>query len=290
MRNLIITSLLSILVISFTFSQANRPVISARSSLGNVILGPSHDNSISTSYDICQPETVTVTGWRFLPFSITGYYNIKWILLRNGNKFLERGGYVSLTNWTPSNQGFSDVFSNLILPPGRYQVQLFIEKHEGWWIFKKWETWINETSPNYLDISNKPATPNYTINGQAIFGDTPIDVCSGNIKIDASLCQCESKYSINVQESDRYWNRTNQYEWGTWFNGIAPNNLNLQYLSTVNSTGNDFVGSASRQNTPLISGSLPNNGGDRYYRVSVCTGEPSWNCKTALIRVKCDCE
>lgn len=37
-------------------------------------------------------------------------------------------------------------------------------------------------------------------------------------------------------------------------------------------------------------GGYLSSGQERYYRVSVCTGEPSWQCKVALIKVNGNCK
>lgn len=135
----------------------------------------------------------------------------------------------------------------------------------------------------------KPATPSFTINGMSPPPDnSPLSVCASNVTINASATSCESKYYIGVAESDLWWNRTYDYEWGKWFSGEAPSSLNLQQLATTYSYAPNFTGSPARQGSPLIGGNLP-AGGSRYYRLSVCTGEPSWTCKFALLQVNGNC-
>jgi hypothetical protein len=134
----------------------------------------------------------------------------------------------------------------------------------------------------------EPATPSLAIGGTPPPQDgSPIEVCADSVTVDASATSCESTYAIVVEESDRWWNRTYDYEWGRWFSGQAPSSLDLQQLSASYSYPPNFTGSPGRQGSPLVGGDLP-AGGARHYRVGVCTAEPSWACKWALVRVN-DC-
>jgi hypothetical protein len=140
-----------------------------------------------------------------------------------------------------------------------------------------------------------PATPNFSIKDKnnnwvtPPADGSPIEVCSSNITMNAAATMGESKYEIVVQESDRWWNRSYRYEWGRWFSGQAPNGINLQNLaSTYSYPQYGFTGDVARQGSVLFGGNLQ-SGAERYFRVSLCTGEPSWTCKTALLRVIGSC-
>jgi len=140
---------------------------------------------------------------------------------------------------------------------------------------------------NTFVVTATNGTPIMNINGTSPGG--VINVCASNITMNAAATTCELNYNINVQESDIWWNRTYDYEWGLWFAGAAPNGINLQMLATTYSyPAYGYTGSAARQGSPLIGGTLP-SGADRYYRVSLCVG-PTWTCTTALIKVNGGCK
>jgi hypothetical protein len=138
-------------------------------------------------------------------------------------------------------------------------------------------------------VSQTQATPNFNINGIAIpTNGSPINVCGSNIRVNAGASTCETRYMVSIQECDLWWNRTGQYEVDVWFNGQAPDNINLQLIANNYSQPPYFTGPSSRYNTGLFGGTLP-NGQARYYRVSICVNEPNWLCKTALIKVDGNC-
>jgi hypothetical protein len=180
-----------------------------------------------------------------------------------------------------SNQSFYD----LGVSPGTYTATLQFEKRKlsGW-------TTVENASANSI-VAATTATPAFDVDGVAVPTDgSPINVCAGIIKINAAATSCETNYWVGIHEKDRWWNRTYQYEWGTWFSGQAPNNISLQQLAT-NSAGYWIYGPANRKGSTLIGGYLdpPNNSTERYYTVEVCTAEPSWQCMTALIKVNGSC-
>lgn len=141
---------------------------------------------------------------------------------------------------------------------------------------------------NTITALKMDAVPNFHINQPPIFTLPYVTSCISNIRINAGNTFCETRYYIGVEESDEWWNRTYDYEWGLWFGGQAPNNINLQQLASTYSVPPHFTGSPSRQGQILIGGNLP-SGHKRFYRVSVCTDEPSWKCKSTLLRVDQDC-
>lgn len=212
-------------------------------------------------------------SWGLNPYKITA------TLYRNGAVIKNYTNGNGLHAWSI----FSDYDMNI--SQGTYQATVKFEKRTA---LNGWQT-VETKSTNTL-TANVSANPYFNINGNPMLFATnsagyvvanysnPIPVCKSFIIVNAAATSCESKYFLSVQESDRWWNRTYQYEWETWFSGQAPNGINLQQKSIQYSTSG----------TELIGGLLP-NGQERFYRVSVCTGEPTWNCKSALIKVDNSC-
>ncbi|WMX16922.1 MULTISPECIES: T9SS type A sorting domain-containing protein [unclassified Aureispira] len=177
-------------------------------------------------------------------------------------------------------------FYNVPTSPGTYRAYVKVERRKP--ICIGWET-LTVGYTNSITVGTTPATPNFNVNGTAIPASGYINTCISNIKINAASTSCETAYYIGVQESNEWWNRTFEYEWGGWISGQAPNNINLQGLATTFGTGARYTGTdASREGNILIGGNL-STGQARFYRVSICTGTPSWQCKTALIRVDPNC-
>jgi MYXO-CTERM domain-containing protein len=178
-------------------------------------------------------------------------------------------------------------FNNVTLQPGSYTAVVKLEKRN--WTCVGWQT-VKTTTSNLIVASAQAATPSFTINGIVPPKDgSPIDVCASLITMDAAATSCESNYFITIQESDQWWNRTYQYEVDKWFSGQAPNGLNLQQIATTWSYPPYFTGPVSRQGNALFSGNLP-AAGERFYRVGLCTAEPTWTCQSALINVDGNCK
>lgn len=193
---------------------------------------------------------------------------------------------VSQQTFQASSSWSNTFFYNVSSPAGNYRAHVKVERRKSFCI--GWET-LHSGFTNTIVGNQSPATPNFNVNGATVPADgSPINVCISNIKINAASTSCEDAYYLGVQESNRWWSRTYDYEWGRWYSGQAPNNINLQTQSVLNSQPPYYTGDPNRQNTVLLGGNLP-SGEARYYRVSVCTGIPSWNCKTALIRVNPNC-
>lgn len=175
-------------------------------------------------------------------------------------------------------------FEGIPAIPGNYYATIKLERRLGPWI---WQDVDSMQSPS-LTAAKLNAVPNFTINGSPIPNDgSPITVKIANpIIVNGSSTACATKYLIGVEESDNWWSRTYEYEWTKWFEGAPPKNINLQQLATNYSVPPFWLGNdATRQGTPLFGGTFP-SGAQRFYRVSLCTSEPSWNCKQALIRVE----
>jgi len=182
--------------------------------------------------------------------------------------------------------------ANIPVTPGTYYaVATFEVKPCG----RNWKLKGTYTS-NIITVTPLAATPNFTINGVAATDGTnnnvPSIICNaGLITIDASNTTCESAYWVGVWETtSNYWQRTYDYEWGGWFQGTAPNNINLQYLSTTSHL-RWINGPNSRIDNILMGGLIgaaldPSFiGQDRYYTIEVCTGTPTWTCKRIHIKV-----
>jgi hypothetical protein len=203
-------------------------------------------------------------------------YRFEFYLYRNGVQI----GHI------PFQQGSScwwnGIFYSVDADAGTYSARVNFQKRTlvGWV-----PVWDNSST---FGASKSAATPAFTINGQLATTTTSPNVTlniSQPIIIDATPTTCETKYWLGAMESDINWNRTYKYEWGKWFAGDAPNNINLQQLATTYSNPPDYFGTdLSRYGTPLFGGNL-SLGLQRYYRVNLCTTEPSWLCASAILRV-----
>ena len=200
-------------------------------------------------------------------------YELTVDLYKNGTKID--------TKTVNSQSGTIDVYWNIYtMSPGIYKAGINLRvKDFGCLTYHT----VNNSFSNSITVTQVNAAPNFNINGGTTVNLTTVSSCISNIRLNASSTWCETAYNINVQESDQYWNRTYNYEFGVWFNGQAPDNINLQNIASAYSIPPYYTGAASRQGSILIGGNLP-NGTPRYYRVSLCTG-PTWTCKTVLLRV-----
>ncbi len=209
-------------------------------------------------------------------------YRFEFFLYRNGVQI----GHI------PYQQGSScwwnGIFYSVDADAGTYSAIVNFQKRNlsGW-------TLVSQDNSTAFSASKTPATPAFTIkdsNGiDQLATTTTSPTVNVNIlqtiTIDATQTTCETTYNVGVQESEQNWNRTYKYEWWKWFPGNAPNNINLQQLATTYSNPPDYLGTdTTRYGTPLFGGDL-SPGVKRYYRVNLCTAEPSWVCATAILRV-----
>lgn len=201
-------------------------------------------------------------------------------------RLYKNGTEIGSSSFRGSSAWSNQFFYNLNVSAGTYKATVQFEKYRlvsGW-------TMVETVTSNSIVVSTS-ATPAFDINGVQVPTDgSPIDMCAGIIRINAAASSCETNYWVGIHETDRWWNRTYQYEWGTWFAGQAPNGISLQQLAT-GSASYWIYGPPSRKGSTLIGGYLdpPNNSSERYYTVEVCTAEPSWQCKVALIKVNGSC-
>jgi hypothetical protein len=218
-------------------------------------------------------------------------YRIKFKLFKDGTQINLGFEDVNLTfaNWS---------FNNLTVTPGAYSATVTLERRPcaGAW-------YTAETlSTNIINVSST-AIPNFTINGTvATEANVPIlNFSNGDIiTVDATNTSCESRYWVGIWETGtNWWERTYDYEWGQWFSGQAPTNINLQQLATNASNYSLFNGNIARKGQILFGGTInaisppPNSptlpyqlgliGQPRRYAVEVCTNEPTWTCKKIQI-------
>lgn len=230
---------------------------------------------------------VAFTGSNCSPSFGSNPYQFEFFLYRNGVQI----GHI------PYQQGSScwwnGIFYSVNADPGTYSAIVNFKKRRitGWQV-------VSQDNSSTITASKTAATPAFKIvsilsNGQlvtsplattTIFPTVTINI-SQPILIDATPTTCETTYNLGVQESDVNWGRTYFYEWWKWFPGDAPNNINLQQMATTYSNPPDYLGTDwTRHGTPLFGGDL-SPGIKRYYRVNLCTMEPSWACATAILRV-----
>jgi hypothetical protein len=198
------------------------------------------------------------------------------------------GTLVSSMEYVASSAWGNFMFDNVNVQAGTYTAKVTLRKRNPTCI--NFSTVEGVNSANSITANASPAVPNFNIDGQLPTADgSPIPVCAGYIQLNAAATSCESRYSVMVEESNRWWSRTYQYEWWKDFQGQAPNGLNLQALSMDSGTPPlHYTGDPNRRGHALIDGTLA-TGEPRYYRVSVCTNEPSWACKYALVQVDGTC-
>jgi len=230
---------------------------------------------------------VAFTGSSCSPSFGSNPYQFEFFLYRNGVQI----GHIPYQQ--ASSCWYNGIFYSVDADAGTYSAIVNFKKRKvtGW-------VPVSQDNSTTLNASKTPATPAFKIvsilsNGQlstsqlattTIFPTVSINI-SQPILIDATPTTCETTYNVGVQESEQNWNRTYKYEWWKWFPGNAPNNINLQQLATTYSNPPDYLGTdLTRYGTPLFGGDL-SPGIPRYYRVNLCTAEPSWACATAILRV-----
>lgn len=178
----------------------------------------------------------------------------------------------------------NEIYNDFQVSKGVYRAHITLEVRGWLWV---WQT--QRSGSAGFNVNRNDAVPSFTINGIIPNPEIPIEVCSSKININPSGTTCEGKYYVGVWEFDFLnWDRPNNYEWGRWFDGEAPAELNLQQLSAQHSQGANFSGDLNRQGEVLYGGNLSNNN-LRYYYISICTGYPEWKCESAVIKVSCSC-
>jgi len=204
-------------------------------------------------------------------------YRFEFYLYRNGVQI----GHIPFQYG--SSCWWNGMFYSVDADTGTYSARVNFQKRT---LFSGWvPVWDNSSTFN---ASKSPATPGFTIKGQPATTTISPSVTFSILEpiiINATLTTCETTYWAGAMEIDINGNRTYKYEWGKWFAGAASNNINVQQLATTHSSPPDYFGTDLwRYGTPLSGGDL-SPGLPRYYRVNLCTMEPSWACASATLRV-----
>ena len=249
------------------------------------LFNPWSDKSIA----LCPPIPAReFQAYRYVPGIFQGYFRFSWTLYRNGQN---AGSFSSIWdlrgNSFLQNYTFQNTFFNVIPQSGTYDVRLLVERRSGFIIYN-WNTVISETSNSITATTTMPTHSFIIKSASGAFvpphpSGSPIKVSLGSgVIMDASASSCEPSYLIIVEESNIAWDRTLKNEWNRWFNGGAPNNLDLQNLTTTYSIS-DGTGYFS-----LLGGNFtspPFQGQKRYYRIGLQAGGAPWNPMFALIEV-----
>jgi hypothetical protein len=203
-------------------------------------------------------------------------------------QFQRNGVTISSQTFQASSDWSNTFFYNTTSSVATYRAYVKVERRKSGCIFG-WQT-VSTGYTNTITASTIAATPNFNVNGTPLAtGGGSITVCVDHIRVNAAATSCETDYYIGVQETNSSGSRTYDYEWGGWISGQAPNNINLQGLATTFGIGSRYIGNdLNREGNILLGGNL-SSGQARYYRVSICTGNPSWQCKNTLIRVSYAC-
>lgn len=258
------------------------------------------------NFSVCNMSHTQFRIYFYHPGSLPGTCNTS---NPNNYKFsisLYRDG-IQLTSTSVANgtSGYypSPGLNSIPTIPGNYYAEVVFEKKKC--IPHQW-TNVGTYRSNTITVSASPAIPNFTISGSnATVTNIPFKSFSNGelITVDASNTLCESNYFIGVWETGtNWWERTYNYEWGQWFSGQAPANINLQHLATNTNNYTHFNGDINRKGQILFGGIIsavsppPNSsvllpyqsvliGQHRRYTVEVCTAEPSWTCKKFQIAI-----
>lgn len=241
------------------------------------ICGASTSRDFRATFD-CDPNVVGVNctnGSGSNPFRYT------FKLFRNGNEIGSQQFNLA-TTWAAA------VFYGVTTTPGTYSATVKFERRTS--IFNTYETLGTFTSYNSIDANQTTAQPAFNINGTPVanLGNAGT-ICASNVTLNAADTYCETQYWIAVEESDQWFNRTFDYEWGKWFSGTAPNGINLQQYCTAYSYPPYYTGNSARQGSPMIGGNLP-SGTARYYRITLATQDPTWVSKTIILKIDGNCK
>ncbi len=220
-------------------------------------------------------------------------YRCSFKLFRNGVEI------ASLLNQLSSSTFQNWTFNNVPVTPGTYTATVKLERRP---CIGAWYTCCTDGS-NAISVTTN-ATPNGNIQGVVASSTSSplVNVCASNIILNAAATSCETAYWVGVWETtDNPGERTYNYEWGKWYTGQAPSNINLQQIATsCTSAATGWIngpapGSSTVPGSTMIGGTILYStnpayiGRPRHYRVEICTNEPSWQCKTILMRVDGNC-
>lgn len=233
-------------------------------------------------------------AYRYIPGILSGgYCRLDWTLYRDGQQVgftrqiwdFRNGGWFPYQHYT-----FQNTFFGIPLSPGRYSSTFQVRERGGPPWNYNWNNTLLYEGSNVITVYSASATQPFKIkdiNGAFVSppaSGAPIQVSlSGGIIMDGFVAGgCEPSYSIMVQESNLFWNRTLQNEWFRWFPGPAPAHIDIQQLTTTYSQS-DGTGYFSLNGGPFTSGVFA--GQQRYYRVGLQSGGAPWTPKMCLIQV-----
>jgi hypothetical protein len=200
-------------------------------------------------------------------------------------KLLKNGNEISSQQFNASSVSALVYFNGTSATSGSYSSTAQIERRT----ITGYTTLATYTS-NAIVASQTTAQPEFNINGTPVanLGNAGT-ICASNVTLNAAATSCETQYWIAVEESDQWFNRTFDYEWGKWFSGTAPNGINLQQYCTAYSYPPYYTGNSARQGSPMIGGNLP-SGTARYYRITLATQDPTWVSKTIILKIDGNCK
>ncbi|TGD59655.1 T9SS type A sorting domain-containing protein [Flavobacterium humi] len=137
-------------------------------------------------------------------------------------------------------------------------------------------------TPTYTGyVTCQGAKPDFTLGTTGItFSDLdgPITLCkSSQLYFNPGSCELETKYYVGITPCNRWWDVGDNVGNGQWYLTQAPN----QNKAMTEVNGGPLLGGVFDSGTLI--------GQDRYYRITVATGEPVWFTKSVLIRVDEGC-
>ena len=184
-----------------------------------------------------------------------------------------------------------------------YKIKVTVKegKRVGFWanFFNNINFWVvvgtYETNTSKLYYNN--ANPNFILSSQMGIdgGGRPIS-CRSNVSINGNSSSCESKYLLEVIETDAYWtNYLNADYAGKWFN-VPVSNIDLQWFTA--NYGNPVNGDPVNGPTPTaydgfemkeknVTGS---NGQPNFYIIKISVLQNVWKSKQMLIDVDGSCK
>lgn len=247
--------------------------------------------STQSNFTVCNSQTDSF----YITYTFSSHsscwanrYKVTFKLFKDGIEI--NNSYLTVST-TFANNGFY----NFTVTPGTYTAQVILERRPcaGAW-------YRAETLNSNAIVVSSPVTIDFSIKGvlATATNHPTVNFVNGEIiTIDASNTACESNYWVGVWETGTLaWERTFAYEWGQWFTGNAPANINLQQLATNSPNYSLYNGDVARKGQILFGGFInsvfpgPDTtalqpyqaglvGQARYYTVEVCTATPSWSCK-----------
>jgi len=242
---------------------------------------------------------------------VSGWVEIRYYLYRASNNQLVKSLTQNLYNlgnlvYTVDAAMIEQYCHMDITPTVRDGFYMRVEVVEGncvgsWcWLTNAPNAWnLNRgtytTNPSSIDIND--AVPRFTLSSQygTDAGGTPL-TCQSNITINGASTSCETKYLIEVIETDATWdfniNGTNYA--GAWFNGQVPTIWHLQHIAQYygNPSNGDVVNGPppTQYNGWTMTDRTLSNGNNNRYLVKLSVMDDTWTSKQMLIEVNSNCK